>query len=182
MGVTVDQVMMHCSLTRGAFYAHFESKAELYRASLLWSPSNSHLAREKPEEVDDVEWLVYLFDQYLSLEHVRGQRPCPLAFLATDVASRDTETQKIYAEIYIRVNQKIESLLRKAQLQCSSYGGVASLTSMMIGAVAIARNIQEDFVAEEILSACRERIVEILHSENPASHHFNTLRVSLDPD
>ena len=40
--VTVDEVMLDCSLTRGAFYAHFRSKSDLYSEALRFSATNSN--------------------------------------------------------------------------------------------------------------------------------------------
>jgi len=87
--VTVNEVMEDCSLTRGAFYAHFNSKSDLYSEALKYSATNSELAKKKPKNTSSKEWLSQLLDGYLSVKHVRGEEPCPLAFLATDIVSRD---------------------------------------------------------------------------------------------
>ena len=104
-GVTVNVIMNDCGLTRGAFYAHFTSKADLYGASLKFSASSSNLAKLKRDSISDKEWVSQLLDGYLSLEHVEGAHPCPLAFLATDINTRNEATKAVYAGVYDGMNR-----------------------------------------------------------------------------
>jgi len=106
-GVTVNELMKNCSLTRGAFYAHFSSKASLYSESIRFAATVSMLADLKPNDVSDKAWLRKLLDGYLSVEHVNGTRPCPLAFLATEVVTRDSEAKSAYARAYGGFNRVI---------------------------------------------------------------------------
>ncbi|WP_246283244.1 TetR/AcrR family transcriptional regulator [Neptunomonas phycophila] len=82
-GVTIDEVMNNGGLTRGGFYAHFSSKAELYSEALKFAATSTKLANLKPNHLSDQQWLCLLLNEYLSVEHVQGKHPCPLAFLAT---------------------------------------------------------------------------------------------------
>lgn len=61
-GVTIDDLMSNCGLTRGAFYAHFTSKEELYREALKFRASNTKLASLKPEGVSNKQWLSLLLN------------------------------------------------------------------------------------------------------------------------
>lgn len=56
-GVTIDDLMNNCGLTRGGFYAHFTSKAELYREALKYRASSTKLAGLKPEGTSNKQWL-----------------------------------------------------------------------------------------------------------------------------
>ncbi|WP_299204561.1 TetR/AcrR family transcriptional regulator [uncultured Amphritea sp.] len=153
--VTVDAVMQDCSLTRGAFYGHFTSKSELYKEALTFAASNSKLAEIKPEGLSPREWLSVLLDGYLSVEHVSGERPCPLAFLATDVVSRDKETNKTYARVYRRMNQLILDYAGRDSVRDEQ--AILSLTSMIIGAVAVSRTLEDKQLVQQILSSCRQQ-------------------------
>ncbi|MEH6442677.1 MAG: TetR/AcrR family transcriptional regulator [Oceanospirillaceae bacterium] len=153
--VTVNDVMNDCSLTRGAFYAHFKSKAELYQHALKYSAVNSELAKTKPERISSHQWLSQLLDAYLSFEHVSGHSPCPMAFMAIDIALRDEATKGTYTESYRNMNRIIMSYLDEEAL-CNKER-VFALTSMIIGAVAIARNIDDSSLVESILTSCREQ-------------------------
>lgn len=153
--VTVDAVMQDCSLTRGAFYGHFTSKSELYKEALRFAASNSKLADIQPEGLSPREWLSVLLDGYLSVEHVSGERPCPLAFLATDIVSRDKETNKTYAQVYNRMNQLILDYAGRDAMKNEQ--DVLSLTSMIIGAVAVSRTLEDKQQVRQILSSCRQQ-------------------------
>lgn len=158
--VSVNDVMQNCSLTRGAFYAHFKSKSDLYNEALRFSATNSELAKTKPKEISCKEWLSHLLTAYLSIEHVKGEKPCPLAFLATDIVSRDKTTKKAYANTYKNMN-KIIMDYAGAETPCNKED-ILSLTSMIIGAVAVSRTIEDDKLVKNILTSCRQQARLIL--------------------
>ncbi|MGB1092953.1 MAG: TetR/AcrR family transcriptional regulator [Oceanobacter sp.] len=154
-GITIDELMNDCGLTRGAFYAHFKSKSELYREALKFRASSTRLAGLKPEDTTNQEWLAMLLDAYLSLEHVKGERSfsCPLAFLAADINMQDDAIKTAYADVYQGMNTAI---MKYASNDCGcDEQDVLAVTAMMIGAVAIARTLQDQESIENLLAACR---------------------------
>lgn len=152
-GVTLNGVMKDCGLTRGAFYAHFNSKAALYRESLKFAANGTKLAELKPAGTTDKVWLCLLLDGYLSLEHVRGEYPCPLAFLATDIVMHDEETKATYAKVYGGMNKAILEYA-SSYTDCDE-DDILSVTAMLIGSVAIARTIRDENSVTKLLQACR---------------------------
>jgi hypothetical protein len=103
--------------------------------------------------VSDKKWLSQLLDGYLSIGHVNGERPCPLAFLTTDIIMRDSEAKTAYSKVYDGMNKKIMAYA-SSYTQCSK-DDVTALTAMIIGAVAIARTINDKKAVESLLSSCR---------------------------
>ncbi|WP_434341034.1 TetR/AcrR family transcriptional regulator [Motilimonas cestriensis] len=157
-GVTIDDLMSNCGLTRGGFYAHFTSKAELYREALKFRACSTKLAGLKPEGTTNKQWLSLLLNTYLSLEHVRGERSlaCPLAFLATDINMQDNAIKAAYADVYNGMNTAI---MEYASSYCDcDEQDILSVTAMMIGAVAIARTLQSQNSIESLLEACRREV------------------------
>jgi len=158
--VTINEVMQNCSLTRGAFYIHFDNKPDLYNQALEYSATNSELTKTKPKEMPSKEWLGQLLDQYLSVEHVSGEEPCSLAFLATDIVSQDKIAKQTYVHNFKNMN--------KAILKYAGKGGakgekeILALTSMIIGAVAVARTINDKMLVQKILNSCRQQARLIL--------------------
>jgi AcrR family transcriptional regulator len=152
-GVTIDDLMKNCGLTRGGFYAHFTSKAELYREALKFRASNTKLANPKPEGTSNKQWLSLLLNKYLSLEHVKGESSlsCPLAFLAIDINTQDNVIKTSYADVYYDMNTAI---MAYAKSDCDEQD-ILSVTAMMIGAVAIAKTLQNQDLIESLLAACR---------------------------
>lgn len=159
--VTVDQVMENCAMTRGAFYAHFKSKAELYTEALRFSATNSELARTKPHTLSGQQWLGKLLDGYLSMEHVSGEHPCPLAFLVTDIAGRDNRTKQTYTRTFENMNKAMLAYLGKSAA-CTRQT-MLSVTTLIIGAVAVARSIDDRKLAKQILNSCREQVRTLLN-------------------
>ena len=152
-GVTLNIIMNDCGLTRGAFYAHFTSKADLYEASLNFSATRSNIANLKPDRISNKAWVAILLDGYLSLEHVKGENSCPLAFLATDINTRSDKTKKVYAGVYDGMNKAMMELT-SSYVDCDEQD-ILSVTSMIIGAVAIARTMDNKDAVEKLLLACR---------------------------
>jgi TetR/AcrR family transcriptional repressor of nem operon len=154
-GVTIDDLMNNCGLTRGGFYAHFKNKAELYREALKFRASSTKLASLKPEGTSNKQWLSLLLNKYLSLEHVKGERSlsCPLAFLATDINMQDKVIKAAYTDVYYGMNTAIMEYAN-SYTDCDEQD-VLSVTAMMIGAVAIARTLQNQDSIESLLAACR---------------------------
>jgi len=154
-GVTIDDLMNNCGLTRGAFYAHFTSKAELYREALKFRASSTKLANLKPEGTSNKQWLSLLLNTYLSFEHVKGERSlsCPLAFLATDINMQDSAIKTAYTDVYYGMNTAIMEYA-SSYTDCDEQD-ILSVTAMMIGAVAIARTLQNQDSIQSLLAACR---------------------------
>lgn len=159
-GVTVNELMENCGLTRGAFYAHFSGKSALYNESLKFAASSSMLSELKPSNISNKAWLSQLLDGYLSLEHVNGVRPCPLAFLATDVVTQDKETKETYANVYKGMNKAIIAYAKK--FSSCHQDEVLSVTAMVIGAVAISRTIKDQKTVLRLLTSCRLEAGRIL--------------------
>ncbi|WP_086932649.1 TetR/AcrR family transcriptional regulator [Agarilytica rhodophyticola] len=152
-GVTIDDLMSECGLTRGGFYAHFTSKAQLYREALEFAASSTKLANLKPDNMPEKQWLCLLLNEYLSVEHVEGKNSCPLAFLATDINIKNSEANIAYADTYHGMNTAIMHYA-KSYTDCDEQD-ILSVTAMIIGAVAIARTLQDQDAIESLLTACR---------------------------
>lgn len=157
--VTVDEIMADCEMTRGAFYAHFDSKADLYQQAFTFSASFSDLFQEIPDGLTSRQWLDVFLDNYLSVEHLRGDRPCPLAFLVTDVANPNADTRATYESVYQQMNDIIRS---HAGVDRLSAEDAYAMTSMLIGAVAVARSIEDIELAETLIVSTRQQVEKIL--------------------
>jgi TetR/AcrR family transcriptional repressor of nem operon len=158
--VTVDDVMLNCAMTRGAFYGHFSSKAELYREAIKYAFANSKLVSQQQSELPEKQRLIAILDGYLSIEHVKGIRPCPLAFLASDISLRESDTRNVFSDAYKHVNRLI---FEYAHTYTSlSQQDVLSLTAMVIGTVALARTMTDDLLVEQMLIAARMQAAKVL--------------------
>lgn len=160
-GTGIDEIMRRAGLTRGAFYAHFKSKSDLYAKAMVYAARQGRLMTHQGKEMEDAEWLRGLFEGYLNREHLTGEGiPCPMAFLVADIANREPEVRRIYTQIYKGMNRMIGQ--RIAQDIEAADDKVFAVTAMMIGAVALGRVIDDSETAERILNSCRRSLIRLL--------------------
>lgn len=162
---SIDEVMADAELTRGAFYAHFKSKQDLYAKAIASTPVFSQLTKPKPDDLDEKAWLAQLVSAYLSKVHVdKVGLPCPLAFMVTDVAVSEPSTRQAYTDVYLKMNQLIRAYTRKfSRVDKES---VMAVTAMMIGGVAVARTLSDSRAQQQLLKSCRQVALELLGTEN----------------
>ena len=165
--VSIDQVMEAAGLTRGAFYAHFHSKQDLYRESII--AANRHSAVNKVLENlrDPAQTTRQVIRSYLSDEHLALQFfPCPMAFLSTDIANRDKGVRDAYTRVFHGLNNVIEAGLEPVEERLS--GDVNSrqqrslaITALMVGGMAIARALTDEDSKNALLRACMETAMQL---------------------
>lgn len=153
--VSIDDVTMQAGLTRGAFYAHFKSKSDLYAQAIRQASKNNAITQEHFKGAQGKAFIRKIIDGYLSSEHVTGAiSPCPLAFLATDVANKDDTIRSVYTEVFRNL-----SALMKAESELPTKGDqrdvMLATSAMMIGGVVIARALTDTRLADQLLKSCR---------------------------
>lgn len=147
-GISIDAVMEHAGLTRGAFYAHFASKAELYTQAIRFA------ARQGAAQLNASGNAIARIERYLSEEHLRGgDFHCPLACLVSDVAQQDEQVRATYTRLFEGFIDYFSS--------AAAPGNPARRQALqqvvtMIGGMAIARTLSDEKLANELLDACRE--------------------------
>ncbi len=143
-GVSIDQVMQDAGMTRGAFYAHFKSKKELYAASIPVAARQK--VGDQPLSAEE------LIRRYLSMEHVEGKEGgCPLAFLVTDIGQADEPVRDAYTGVF----SKLAGFLADEGRQSINAEALRRAV-LMIGGVAVARALNDPLLVSEVLEACRE--------------------------
>lgn len=158
--VTINDVMRDAQLTHGAFYAHFKSKHELYAGAIAAATKNSILAKAQEENGCENLNLTKLIAAYLDIDHVQQKAPpCPLAFLATDVANREEEVRLAYTKVY---KDLITILNKQLNHLPSRKGRILAISALMIGGVAISRALYDEQVVMDLLGACRKYAEELL--------------------
>jgi TetR/AcrR family transcriptional repressor of nem operon len=153
-GVGIDRIMAAADLTRGAFYAHFASKAELFAAVLRRESDFVRRLRASRDARAVVEG-------YLDPRH-REQvgHGCPLASLTSELPRRDAAARAAFTE-------QVESLVAELEAHVAAGEGDARERALLtvaicVGGIGLARGVDDEALACEILRVCRDRAVEAL--------------------
>jgi TetR/AcrR family transcriptional repressor of nem operon len=161
--VTIDQVMADASLTRGAFYAHFSSKEDLYAEAIHHGINSSALVSIRPDG-EGLRSLRQLIDAYLSRAHVDGKAaPCPLAFFATDVGVRERRVR----DTYTAALQSLAGVLGSHAPARPQDERVLAMTVLMVGGVAVSSALTDGALKDRILASCRRTILEMAEAQPP---------------
>ncbi|MCC0804983.1 TetR/AcrR family transcriptional regulator [Methylobacterium sp. W2] len=144
--VGIAEVMKAAGLTHGGFYGHFASKEELMAHAIAQATT------EVSGRCDDPQTLVA---KYLSPAHRDNVADgCPMAALAADVRHRPPATRSAMS---VGIRSQIDGLARAlpddvtADRRREAIGTYAA----MLGALILARAVDEPTLSDEILSETR---------------------------
>ena len=142
--VSIDQVMRAAGLTRGAFYAHFKNKAELYQQAII---AGARQAKAVLDAADSFN-VGAMAEHYLRIGDAQNPDSfCPLAFFVTDMTQRDDNIRHTYTQAlqgYIAILEDMALTPDKAR----------QAAVMMIGGLALCRAITDDALREAMLQSC----------------------------
>lgn len=143
--IGINEIMLDAGLTRGAFYAHFATKSELYSEAIIAGA----LLRMEQHNVKEAS-LQDLVSHYLSKEHFAGTgQQCPLAFLTTDISQRDKQVSHAYTRVF-------KGLIKHLENRELSRSQAINQAVLMIGGVAISGALDDAELVEELLLSCQQ--------------------------
>lgn len=149
--VSIDDVMQDADLTRGAFYAHFSSKSELYREAVM---KGAAIAKDRVMAyVDDLEGFA---EQYLRIGRGDGASAeyCPLAFLVTDIGHQNDEVKSTYARMLKGYQAALEGLNIDHNIAVQS-------SILLIGGLAMSRAVNDKALADSILKNSLDAVLAL---------------------
>lgn len=169
--VSINQVMKLAKMTHGAFYAHFESKEALYKASFLQALNGSTTGRLAKAPFS-VKHLTQLASNLLNLRALSEQsRPSPENILFNEIGSDSAEIRRLYEKSYLSIlkilEKRITALCKLNRLsleenQSAIAAKSRAILASLVGAVAIAKSIQSEDERRQILSAAQDQILDML--------------------
>ena len=169
--VSISQVMKLAKLTHGAFYAHFESKEALYKASFLQTLNGSSTGRLAKAPFS-IKHLTQLASNLLNLRALSEQsRPSPENLLFNEIGSESVEIRQLYEKSCLGVLKILEkritalSKLKRTSFACNSQlinERSRAILASLVGAVAIAKSIQSEEERRNILNAAQNQILTML--------------------
>lgn len=168
--VSIDEVMAAADLTRGGFYAHFRSKAELYGEAVAFI-LDEHPARDW-EGVDfdlsGTNAARVIVSAYLSEQHLSDvERSCPLVTQASDAARGTAEVKAVYARVLGAMTRAIERSFPEGTHTASSRA--LAVAALCVGGLALARAVDDPSRAADILQASRKLAMELVDAAQGAN-------------
>lgn len=149
---SIEQVMRECDLTHGGFYAHFRSKAALYREAMCHALETGWPWAEMPTLAGGDAMAGILRDP-------------SLAFLAADLMHEEAEVREACARALDRLAGRLlgEQATGPAKL---------SLTAMIVGALTVARSSGDRAFRASLAASCEEAARVLLGTSLEAPAYF----------
>ena len=153
-------LMKAAGLTRGGFYKHFRSKADLLRevttASIELSTATMKASADKRRGLKGLNAAVA---SYLSLDHRdRTRDGCPLAAMGVELARADAKTRAAATEGFLNYVEVLASQCDSLPPEQAKKRAIAAATTM-IGALTMARVVKDAKLSESILKHAADFIL-----------------------
>ena len=156
-GIGVAELMKSVGLTHGGFYGQFGSKEELVAEACAWAFERSAAKWQRTATAHPRDTAGAIADFYLAPEH--RDRPgagCAAAALAGDMAREGVHAKQAFTE---GVRDLVDIMAAGEQGSPKERQRRALATfSTMVGAIILARAVDDAELADEILVAAREAV------------------------
>ncbi|MBA4031529.1 MAG: TetR family transcriptional regulator [Planctomyces sp.] len=160
-GVGVADVMRETGLTHGALYSHFSSKDELVAASCVHAmDENGKFWRELAGGSGEADSFTKIVRFYLSPEHRdRVEQGCVAAALSGDIARQSPSTRQSFTK---SLHGFLQLLMGYADMRSAAAARRKALVSLsaMIGALTLARAVEEGTLSDEILQTVTDELTK----------------------
>lgn len=160
-GIGIADLMGQAGLTHGGFYAHFRNKDVLLAE--ICHTGTAETLEKLSQAVDQAPAgaeLSALVTRYLSIAHRNDpSHGCVMPSLAADLARRPEEVRSAFTEGYEELLQLIVSVLPVGTDE-NRYDAAMALFSGMVGALLLARTVNDPALSERILHTTRDFLIQ----------------------
>jgi TetR/AcrR family transcriptional regulator, transcriptional repressor for nem operon len=158
----VDGVAKAAGVTSGAFYAHFKSKADAFRAAVMVGMQDLEMAISMLRSDSKTSWVKRFIDFYVGERRTCDLgESCALQSLTGEVERADDETRQAY-ELALRrvIDAAAEGL--PATTSKARRSDAIVLLALLSGGVSLARAVKDPVLSEEIATAVRSALLRDL--------------------
>ena len=159
--VSIDAVMEDAGLTRGGFYAHFRSKAQLYAEAVAFILEDQHPAHNWPGVDFDLSTdpARKIINAYLSRQHCDDiEGSCPLVTQASSAPRGDRDAREAYRRVLAAMTN-IFTQSKAGEIDRSERG--LAIAALCVGGLALARGVGDRELADRIREASRKAALEL---------------------
>ena len=171
-GIGVDGLAKEAGVTSGAFYGHFPSKAEAFKAAAVAGLVELREAVESLQANEGAAWLEKFVDFYVNVRRTCDLgESCALQSLTPEVARADRETRTAYEAELVRV---VEAVAQGLSMQGLSMKGLSNGTlsarrktawailSILSGGVSIARSTADPKLGSQVGVALKAAVLALI--------------------
>ena len=151
-GLSIPQVMKKVGLTHGGFYNHFRDRDQLVKDALE-AAGASTTPRTFGDETCSLDAVI---DAYLSPEHLaHPEMGCILAALGTEATRQPVAIRRTFAENARGFFRRLDRKRDPASKSEAPSDASLVLGAQMVGAMVLARLVEDPQLAKRILDASR---------------------------
>lgn len=158
----VDSITRAAGLTHGGLYSQFGSKEAIAAEAIHYAAARSERRwRRAAERGAGAPILPSIIETYLAPAHRDAPgHGCVIASLAADVAHQSKTVRKAFTR---ELKNTLEFLARQMPGNSSArrFESAAAAFSTMVGALILARAVNDSTLSEQILSAAAARTVDL---------------------
>ena len=157
-GIGVDGVAKDAGVTSGAFYAHFGSKAEVFRAALVKGLDDLRGGLGVYQRKYGTGWLRRFAPWYLNAER-RADLPgsCALATLTLEAARADEATRELYDDSLRAIAKELQAGLPGNRREADAW----AILALLSGGLSMAHAVHDPKLGARIASAVANCVVRI---------------------
>ena len=160
-GIGVDGLAKEAGVTSGAFYGHFPSKAEAFKAAAVAGLAQLREGIEELRANEGDAWLAKFVDFYMSVRRTCDLgESCALQSLTPEVARADRATKAAYEAELLGVVEAVAGGLPNGTLPARRKAAWAIL-SLLSGGVSIARSAADPKVGAQIAAGIKSAVLTL---------------------
>jgi AcrR family transcriptional regulator len=160
-GIGVDGLAKEAGVTSGAFYGHFPSKAEAFKAAAVAGLVELREAVRVLRAQEGDEWLGKFADYYMSVKRTCDlAESCALQSLSPDVARAEADIKAAYEVELLTVVEAVAEGLKHGSLPERRQTAWAIL-AMLSGGVTLARSAEDLKLGTHIASGVKGAVLAV---------------------
>lgn len=159
-GIGVADLMKSAGLTHGGFYGHFASKEDLMVEACQHALEKSLEGWRTKIAQAPQQALPAIVDSYLTARH-RDQpgTGCPAAAMGVDVARMSPGARPAFTQATQQQFAMLQELMPDGAPERRRQQAIATF-SAMVGAMVLARSIDDEALSQEILDAVKAQLLQ----------------------
>ncbi|MEM7138176.1 MAG: TetR/AcrR family transcriptional regulator [Myxococcota bacterium] len=159
-GVSIGAIMEAAELTHGGFYAHFDSKEQLFEAMAAEDFDFTNQVRRllESDKFDRTNRAVFAAENYLDPSRTdKMWRACTMAASSQDVSRAGERAQEGFTERFRTLANAFSEAMGGRASKKRDAAALAALATC-IGGLTLAQALTDDELSEALLGACLDNV------------------------